>query len=221
MVKEACAWLEQDEDHQIGSLADWIRLSDDMQRTMAVDRKSALRGLASDLGLESPPTRIEAFDCSHLQGGSNRAACVVFVDGEQRPRMSRTFELPDTGGDDYASMEGAVRQRFSGSAVLPSLIVIDGGAGQLAAALRGLEAAGVANDVQVCALAKRKEEVFVPGRRDPLDVDPDGPAGLLLREVRDAAHAHALRAHRKARATGYGEPRLPDLPEAKRIDVEG
>jgi len=185
------------------------------------DRKSALRGLASDLGLESPPTRIEAFDCSHLQGGSNRAACVVFVDGEQRPRMSRTFELPDTGGDDYASMEGAVRQRFSGSAVLPSLIVIDGGAGQLAAALRGLEAAGVANDVPVCALAKRKEEVFVPGRRDPLDVDPDGPAGLLLREVRDAAHAHALRAHRKARSTRYGEPRLPDLPEAKRIDVEG
>ena len=221
LVETACAWLEQDEDHQIGSLADWIRLSDDMQRTRAVDRKSALRGLASDLGLESPPTRIEAFDCSHLQGGSNRAACVVFVDGEQRPRMSRTFELPDTGGDDYASMEGAVRQRFSGSAVLPSLIVIDGGAGQLAAALRGLEAAGVANDVQVCALAKRKEEVFVPGRRDPLDVDPDGPAGLLLREVRDAAHAHALRAHRKARATGYGEPRLPDLPEAKRIDVEG
>jgi len=221
LVEEACAWLEQDEDHQIGSLADWIRLSDDMQRTMAVDRKSALRGLASDLGLESPPTRIEAFDCSHLQGGSNRAACVVFVDGEQRPRMSRTFELPDTGGDDYASMEGAVRQRFSGSAVLPSLIVIDGGAGQLAAALRGLEAAGVANDVPVCALAKRKEEVFVPGRRDPLDVDPDGPAGLLLREVRDAAHAHALRAHRKARSTRYGEPRLPDLPEAKRIDVEG
>ena len=185
------------------------------------DRKSALLCLASDLGLESPPTRIEAFDCSHLQGGNNRAACVVFVDGEQQPRMSRTFELPDTGGDDYASMEGAVRQRFSGSAVLPSLIVIDGGAGQLAAALRGLEAAGVANDVQVCALAKRKEEVFVPGRRDPLDVDPDGPAGLLLREVRDAAHAHALRAHRKARATRYGEPRLPDLPEAKRIDVEG
>ena len=221
LVETACAWLEQDEDHQIGSLADWIRLSDDMQRTMAVDRKSALRGLASDLGLESPPTRIEAFDCSHLQGGNNRAACVVFVDGEQRPRMSRTFELPDTGGDDYASMEGAVRQRFSGSAVLPSLIVIDGGAGQLAAALRGLEATGVANDVPVCALAKRKEEVFVPGRRDPLDVDPDGPAGLLLREVRDAAHAHALRAHRKARATGYGEPRLPDLPEAKRIDVEG
>ncbi|MDH3724362.1 MAG: excinuclease ABC subunit UvrC [Thermoleophilia bacterium] len=186
-------------------------------------RRDALTELAGALGLPALPARIECYDISNLGATHSVASMVVFHDGAPEKSHYRSFVLRHEGGpDDFARMEEALGRRGrhlsrpneesdASFGHRPGLIVIDGGKGQLAAAGRGLSQAGV-DDVPMIGLAKRLEEVFLPGRSDPLLL-PESSAGLrLLQSVRDEAHRFALRHHRRRRSAGMTESALDGLP---------
>jgi excinuclease ABC subunit C len=196
---------------------------------------TAANELASLLSLGNAPSRIECYDISHTQGDYAVGSRVVFVGGKTAPHLYRRFNIRTVEGvDDYASLEEVLERRFrrawingEGGPVdeddpwaLPDLVVIDGGPGQLGAAIKGMIKANIfpmsfdADDqddteqqgsgrrasVAVCALAKNQEEVFVHGQKKAVNDAPDSPALLLLRSLRDESHRVALDAHRKRRS---------------------
>ena len=189
----------------------------------------ALSSLQNDLGLAGLPRRIECFDISNLQGAETVASMVVFVDGKPRKSEYRKFKIHSADGpDDFASMREVVGRRYrrllDEQAALPDLIMVDGGKGQLSAALGVLRELGL-QDQPVIGLAKRLEEVFVPGRSDP-ELLPKASTSLrLLQQVRDEAHRFAVAYHRSLRSKrtlqteldliqGIGKKRAQELLEA-------
>ncbi|MFI5118785.1 MAG: excinuclease ABC subunit UvrC [Thermoanaerobaculia bacterium] len=163
--------------------------------------EKATLALAKALDLDRRPSRIECFDISHLSGSETYASCVVFVDGEPAKAEYRLFRIERPGVDDFASIAEAVSRRYARAKdegrPLPDLLVIDGGKGQLSAALGALDRIGI--DMAATSLAKREEQVFVPGRSAPI-VLPRTNAGLkLLQRARDEAHRFGLKTHRRAR----------------------
>jgi excinuclease ABC subunit C len=182
-------------------------------------RRDALSDLQAALGLEAPPVRIECYDVSNLGDTYAVASMVVFEQGAPARAGYRSFTMRHEGGaDDFARMEEVVTRRFAhrddedaSFGADPGLVVIDGGKGQLAAALRGLAAAG-AERVPVIALAKREEEVYLPGRGEPLHLPPDSVGLRLLQQVRDEAHRFALRHHRQRRGRGMTTSLFDGLP---------
>jgi excinuclease ABC subunit C len=173
-------------------------------------RVEALEQLREALNLESLPLRIECFDISNLQGREIVGSMAVFEDAQPRRVHYRSFGVRgQEGQDDFAAMAQVVSRRFArlregtddSFGKTPNLVVIDGGKGQLAAAVEALGESGVAARVAVIALAKREEEVFVPGRADPIRLDPHEPALQLLQRIRDEAHRFAIGHHRRRRDT--------------------
>ena len=162
-----------------------------------------LEALREVLGLEEVPVRIEAFDISHVQGTDTVASIVVWEGGRARRSDYRRLRIRQArAGDDYGAMQEAVTRRYrrvvdEGSR-LPDLILIDGGRGQLAAAGRALAALGVST-VPVLALAKQREEIFLPGQQEPVRLAGSSPALHLLTRVRDEAHRFAVTYHRQRR----------------------
>jgi excinuclease ABC subunit C len=196
-------------------------------------RVEALDGLQRALGLDTIPLRIECFDISTLMGTNTVASMVVFEGGAPKKSDYRRFKVFTTGEgedgpDDFASMEEILGRRFArweqqrdvsphdkdydpSFAALPNLVVIDGGKGQLAAGLRALQ--GFRDrGVVVISLAKRIEEVFIPGRAAPLVLDHDTPELQLLQRVRDEAHRFAITHHRIRRDRAMTASVLDDLP---------
>jgi excinuclease ABC subunit C len=197
-------------------------------------RSLALQELQDALGLDEAPLRIECFDVSNLQGTSVVASMVVFEDGLARKAEYRRFAVRG-GGDDTASMHEVVRRRFSryleersaGSqiddvldeqtgrpkrfAYPPQLVVVDGGAPQVAAAQRALDELGV-DDVAVVGLAKRLEEVWLPGDEDPVVLPRTSEGLYLLQRVRDEAHRFAIAYHRQRRSKTMVESALDGVP---------
>lgn len=191
---------------------DQERLRSERRRQQRVD---ALEGLQRVLGLDTLPLRIECFDISHVGGTHTVASMVVFEGGAPKKSDYRRFTLREgVEGvpDDFASMEEVLARRVAqyerqhdrsphdadhdaSFAALPNVVVIDGGKGQLSAGVRALEGFR-RRGVAVIALAKRIEEVFVPGRPTPIVLDHDTPALQLLQRVRDEAHRFALGHHR-------------------------
>jgi excinuclease ABC subunit C len=176
-------------------------------------RIEALEELREVLNLESLPIRIECFDVSNLQESSPVASMVVFRDGLPYKAHYRKFALRGLAGpNDLAAMKEAVRRRFSRPAgpadddydesfqALPNLVVVDGGKGQLAAALAAMREAD-AERVAVISLAKREEEVFVPGRAQAIRLDRHSPGLQLLQRLRDEAHRFAIGYHRQRRSS--------------------
>jgi len=182
-------------------------------------RVESLSSLAEALGMEELPVRIEGFDISNLGGEHTVASMVVFEGGRPKKSDYRRFRIrgdgASAGPDDFASMEEVLGRRVASwreqadlsphdesrdesFAALPSLILIDGGKGQLSAALRALEEF-VEAGVTVVGLAKRQEEVFVPGRSSPIGLPADSEASMLLQRVRDEAHRFAITHHRGRR----------------------
>ena len=171
-------------------------------------RIAALEELREVLNLESLPVRIECFDVSNIQGESIVASMTVFVDGRSKNAHYRTFAIRSLDGqDDVGAMREAVSRRFArlkssdldeSFSRMPNLVVVDGGKGQLAAALAAMEELDLPR-VAVIALAKREEEVFVPGFPVPIVLDRSSPALQLLQRIRDEAHRVALRYHRRKR----------------------
>lgn len=163
----------------------------------------AVKALQSDLRLSAPPRRIECFDISNIQGSDAVASMVVFVDGKPRKSEYRKFKIRSVQGpDDFASMQEVVERRYrrvlEQEGPRPDLIVIDGGKGQLSSAREILRKIGM-EDVPVIGLAKRLEEVFVPGQSEPVPV-PRTSSGLkLLQQIRNEAHRFAVTFHRSVR----------------------
>ena len=159
--------------------------------------------LQEDLQLKAPPRRIEAFDISHLGGTNTVASLVCFVDGKPKKSEYRKFKVKTVSAiDDFASMREVVHRRYlrqkkeKGS--LPDLILIDGGKGQLSMAVSALRELGL-DYVPIVGLAKRLEEVFVPGISDPQSIHKQSPGLILLRRIRDEAHRFAITFQRSKR----------------------
>jgi len=177
----------------------------------------ALERLAGALALSAPPGRIEAFDISHLQGTDSVASLVVFVDGRPKKDDYRLFGIASQtllAPDDFKSMAEAVerryrRQREEGNS-MPDLVLVDGGRGQLQAALTALDRLGI--ELPVAGLAKREEELWTVGRPDPVRLSRKDPALQLLQRVRDEAHRFAISKHRGRRARRMRETSLTDIP---------
>ena len=201
-------------------------------------RVEALDGLQQALGLDTIPLRIECFDISTLMGTNTVASMVVFEGGAPKKSDYRRFRVftvgdigpdgADGGPDDFAAMEEVLGRRMArweqqrevsphdkdydpSFAALPNLIVIDGGKGQLSAGLRALQGFRE-RGVVVISLAKRIEEVFIPGRPAPLALAHDTPELQLLQRVRDEAHRFAITHHRIRRDRAMTASVLDDLP---------
>ena len=169
-----------------------------------VTEKEALRALREALELPAQPRIIECFDISSIQGSDQVASLVRWVDGKPRKSDFRKFKIRSVeGADDYASMREAVQRRYSRlvreDGELPDLVLVDGGKGQLGAALEALDAAG-AGGLPVAAIAKREETLFVPGKRKAIRLPKRDPALRLVQRIRDEAHRFAVSYHRQRHA---------------------
>ena len=187
-------------------------------------RVEALEELREALNLESLPIRIECYDISTAMGQDNVGSMVVFQDGVAKKAHYRKFGIRGQEGmDDFAAMAEVISRRFarlSNGATAeeyyesfvsrPNLVVVDGGKGQLSAALAAMHAFDLPR-VAVVALAKRAEEVFVPGRPDPIVLDPHSPGLQLLQRIRDEAHRFAVGFHRQRRDARSFESIFDDL----------
>lgn len=164
----------------------------------------AVKELKEHLRLQRLPRRIECFDNSNLQGTDPVAAMVCFVDAKPRKSEYKRFNIKTvTGPDDYASMREIVSRRYAGSQAqkmqFPDLIVIDGGKGQLSAAISALKETGFYGQCDIIGLAERLEEVFLPGLSDAVMIPKKSSALKLLQQVRDEAHRFAITFHRSKR----------------------
>jgi excinuclease ABC subunit C len=183
----------------------------------AADRaEEALFSLQDELDLKVVPRLMVCFDVSHTQGAEAVASAVVFENGEPRRAGYRHMRIKgEWGNDDFRSMQEAVgrwfRRRRDEEKPLPDLTVVDGGKGQLSAARAALEELGLA-DVPVVALAKKEEEVFVPGRPEAVRLDRRNRALHLLQRIRDEAHRFAVRYNRKLRSRRTIRSDLGDIP---------
>ena len=189
-------------------------------------RARALTALQDALALPEAPLRVECFDISHLQGSEIVASMVVMEDGLAKRSDYRRFKVRNQDGqDDLAAMEEVLTRRFrryldereTGAKVgkrfayPPNLLLVDGGTGQLSVAVRVLEELGL-EDISVAALAKRFEEVYRPGRDEPVRIPRDSPALYLLQQVRDEAHRFAITYHRRLRERHATRSVLDDVP---------
>lgn len=192
--------------------------------------KGAVEQLQKALDLPVPPRRMECYDISHISGTNKVASMVVFLDGEKASAHYRHFKIRTVAGNnDFASMNEALTRRLEKIGVSddpsfgarPDLIVIDGGKGQLKYALAAAEATGH-TDLNFISLAKREEEVFLPGRQDSVLLPRSGLALKLIVRIRDESHRFAITHHRNLRNKMMTETTLTRIPgvgkeKAKRL----
>lgn len=188
-------------------------------------RAKALRSLQEHLAMDQPPLRIECYDISTIQGSDTVASMVVFEDGLPRTSEYRRFKIKTLSGqDDFAAMEEVLRRRFTAYVIdrdkpieergkfayPPSLVLIDGGAGQLGRAVKVLDEFQL--DIPVAGLAKKMEEVYLPHRPDPLRIPRGEEALYILQRVRDEAHRFAVTYHRNLRGKRMVDSTLDNVP---------
>jgi excinuclease ABC subunit C len=192
-------------------------------------RARALNALQEALDLPDAPLRIECYDMSHIQGTDYVGSMVVMEDALPKKSDYRRFQVRSVAGnDDFAAMEEVLTRRLAalqaerdrppGEArgrrfsYPPNLLLVDGGKGQLGVALKVVEDFGLDDEISVAALAKRFEEVYVPGRADPLRIPRQSEALYLLQRIRDEAHRFAVDYHRKLRERRMTKSVLDDIP---------
>jgi len=175
----------------------------------------SISALKRDLRLKDLPKKIECFDISNLQGTDSVASMVVFENGKPKKSQYRKFIIKDVNGpDDFLSMQEVIRRRYSKlkeeNIPLPELIMVDGGKGQLSSAVEVLNEIGY-SDYNIIGLAKRLEEVFLPGQSDPASI-PKTSSGLkLLQQIRNEAHRFAVTFHRDRRSKRTIKTELTDI----------
>jgi excinuclease ABC subunit C len=192
-----------------------FRLGQERLRRGESEATRETMALKDALGLAEAPRRIECFDISHLAGTGVVASMSVLVDGKPTPSEYRRFKLSLDRNDDFAAMEEVVRRRYQRllkeQGELPGLILIDGGQGQLKAAKRALDALGLAEQ-PVAALAKREEEVWLPGHLRALALGRRHEALMPLMRVRDEAHRFAVQYQRASRRRQLRDGALDGVP---------
>lgn len=177
----------------------------------------AVLSLQRDLHLAKPPVRMECFDNSHLQGTNLVASLVVFENGKPKKSEYRKFKIKTVdGNDDFASMYEVVERRYKRlleeNQKLPDLIVIDGGKGQLSAAIQALKKLGLMDKIQIISLAKRLEEIFLPNEKEPVLLPKSSSSLKLLQQIRDEAHRFAITFHRTLRSNETLHSELMEIP---------
>ena len=186
-------------------------------RVMKPQAKAVQESLQDVLGLPDIPKRIECFDISHIQGAETVASMVVWEDGKMNKNEYRKFIVKTvTGVDDFASMREVVTRRYKRlrdeNKTFPSLILIDGGLGQLHAAAQALEELGITNQ-PLAAIAKKEEIIYVFGQEDdPVVLDRHSPVLHLVQMVRDESHRFAVTFHRKRRQMRDRKSELLEIP---------
>lgn len=174
-------------------------------RVLKPNARAIAAALQDALTLPDPPRRIECFDISHIQGSETVASMVVWEEGQMKKADYRKFIIRTvTGVDDFASMHEVVTRRYKRlkeeEKPFPSLILVDGGLGQLHAAAHALQSLGIANQ-PLAAIAKREEIIYVLGQEDdPIILDRHSPVLHLVQLIRDEAHRFAITFHRKRRS---------------------
>ena len=178
----------------------------------------SVKALKGELGMDDLPRRIDGIDVSHHGGKETVASCVVFTDATPRKSDYRTYKIRSTEEgtpDDYQAMREVVRRRYrrmiDEDGPWPDLLMIDGGKGQLNAAVEVLADLGVQDQFRVIGLAKRLEEVFTPGNSAPVLIGKDSPALQLLQKVRNEAHRFAVTYQRKRRKKKTLQSELLDI----------
>ncbi|MBK9183358.1 MAG: excinuclease ABC subunit C [Ignavibacteria bacterium] len=177
----------------------------------------AILSLQQDLRMERMPRRIECFDNSHMQGTDYVSSMVVFVDGKPKKSEYRHFKLRTVeGNDDFEAMKEVITRRYSRALEegtdLPDLVIIDGGKGQLSHAMEIFASLGLIGRFTVVGLAKRLEEVFVPGQSVPLYLAKTSASLRLLQQARDEAHRFAITYHRTLRDKRTLQTELTEIP---------
>ena len=159
--------------------------------------EAAAEELQCVVGAKRPLARMDCFDISHTQGSETVASMVVFRYGSPSKKDYRRFKLVSTEGkpDDFKSMQEVVYRRYKDYEELPDLIIIDGGKGQLAAALKVIRGLGL--DIQVISLAEQREEIFLEGESQSIYLERESPALHMIQHIRDEAHRFAITYHRK------------------------
>jgi len=220
MRQEMLAASARLEFEKAGRLRDEIRLletldqrgdleENDQPEVFLVDPKKGLAGLQKVLGLAKPPRVIEGVDIAHLAGNETVASLVQFIDGLPFKPGYKRYRIKTVDGiDDFKSIHEVVSRRFARlareGASLPDIFLVDGGKGQLSAALDAVESLGITPPCMI-SLAKREEEVFVPGRGEPLRLSRDAYSLRLLEYVRDEAHRFAQHYHHLLRGKRFSE----------------
>jgi excinuclease ABC subunit C len=184
---------------------------------------AALEELAEALSLPAAPLRIECYDISNFQGRESVGSMVVFEDGKPRSGEYRRFRIRSVSGpNDFASHQEVLRRRFRRATPgeegneeerrwkLPDLVIVDGGKGQVSAAKEVLDELGL-HDLPLAGLAKEREELFLPGRSDPVLLPPTSSALYLVQRIRDEAHRFAIAYHRDLRAKASVRSAFDDL----------
>ena len=182
---------------------------DDRQQVVQED-------LRASLDLTGPPNRIEGYDISHIQGGEQVGSLVVWENGEMKKDDYKRFRIKTVeGSDDFAALGEVLRRRFGKAleegTVLPDVVLIDGGRGQLNAGVKALADLGL-DWLPVIALAKQREEVYRADALDPLILDPTAPALHTLQKIRDEAHRFAITYHKKLRSKRTIQSVLDTIP---------
>src|SRR4051794_34822511 len=190
-------------------------------------RARALNELQDHLGLPISPLRIECYDMSHIQGSDYVGSMVVMEDALPKKSEYRRFKIKDVpGNDDFAAMEEVLTRRLTAYLIdrekpvaersgrfsyPPQLLLVDGGKGQLSVAVRVLEELGLSDEIPVASLAKRFEEVYLPGQSEPVCIPRQSESLYLLQRIRDEAHRFAITYHRQLRNTRMTKSVIDDV----------
>ena len=179
--------------------------------------KRIMNQMKSDLRLDKAPTHIECFDNSNIQGTHPVAACVVFKNGKPSKKEYRHFNIKTVEGpDDFASMTEVVYRRYKRlldeGQPLPQLIIIDGGKGQLSAALKSLDELGLREKIAIIGIAKRLEELFYPNDPIPLYLDKKSETLKIIQQLRNEAHRFGIEHHRNRRSKSALKSELESIP---------
>jgi excinuclease ABC subunit C len=190
-------------------------------------RSRALNELQQHLGLPEAPLRIECYDMSHIQGSDYVGSMVVVEDALPKKSDYRRFRIRTVeGNDDFAAMEEVLERRLTNLlaerekpvdergrfSYPPQLLLVDGGKGQLTSAMRVVDSLGLSDEIPVAALAKQFEEVFLPGRSEPVRLPRQSEALYLLQRIRDESHRFAIAYHRQLREKRMTKSVLDDIP---------
>lgn len=180
-----------------------------------VDR--LMEQMKKDLRLSELPRHIECFDNSNFQGTYPVSACVVFKNGKAAKSEYRHFNVRTVEGpDDFATMKEVITRRYSRmideQKPLPQLIVVDGGKGQLSAAVEALKAMGIYTKLAIVGIAKRLEEIYFPGDSLPLYIDKKSETLKVIQQMRDEAHRFGITHHRSRRDKGTLRTELTEIP---------